>query len=142
MLLLCVFAASLTWVYSQNSNLPFVDRVIAYVMSISLDQAQNANLPPVNQVVELTEEEFAEFMANLQNENLAMHPEAAKRVLQLGTETLEASFRKLATYDDGQYSYPGYMTNRLGEETDLQKLLSNRRFMKVLQEFENLPLGF
>jgi len=138
-LLLCVFAASLTWVYSQNASLPFVDRVIAYVMSISMDNSQNANLPPANQLIELTEDQFDEFMANQQNENPPMHPVVAKRVLQLSSETLDESFRKLASYDDGQYVHPGYTTNVQFKENHLQRLLSNRRFIKVLQEFENLP---
>ena len=139
LLLLCVCAASLTWVYSQNASLPLVNRVIAFVMSISLDQAQNANLPPANQIVELSEDQFAEITANQQKyETLRMQP-TVDRVARLGSETLDESFLKLGIYDDGQYFRPGYMTNVWGESTKMQTLFSNRRVIKVLQEFEKLP---
>ena len=103
LLLLCVFVATLSWGYSQNTKFPLVDRVLAFVMSISLDHAQNHT----GQYVELTQDQLAESQATAEmNEALMMQP-TVQRVLQLSTETLDESFRKLATYDDNQYGNPG-----------------------------------
>ena len=138
-LFLCVLVATLSLVHSQYANITPVDRVLAFVMSLSINQAQNANLPSD---VKLTQEQYADIQATLDmaemRENLQMQP-IVQRVQQLSTETLDESFRKLATYDNGQYNEPGFMTQSVTEHTDMQRLLSNRRVIKVLQEFENLP---
>lgn len=110
-LIFCVFVATLSLVHSQNTS-----------------SKKNP------------EEELAEIKANAEMlENVQMWP-TAQRVLLLSTETLEESFRKLAAYDDGQYFEPGYETQRMGENTNMQILLSNRRVLKILQDFEKLPL--
>jgi len=112
--LLCVFVAALSWVHSQNPNQPGLAKVL---------EAQLAE---------------AKAAANM-HETLQMLP-TVSRVLALSTETLDESFRKLATYGDGQYFEPGYMTNVAGINTTFHELLSNRRVIKVLHEFEKLPL--
>ena len=128
-LILCVFVAALSFVHSQNGS---SQKIVARIGS------------PDGQVIELNEEEYATFLAEQKAteemyEAMRMEP-IARRILLLSTETLDESFLKLATYDDGQYFEPGYMTQRSDENTDMQTLLSNRRVIKILQEFERLPL--
>ena len=117
LLLLCVFAVTLSLVHSQNVSRQTRVRVVDY-----------------------SEEEIANILANAEmQETIQMLP-TAQRVLLLSTETLDESFRKLATYDDGQYFEPGYTTDVMFVETDLKTLLSNRRVIKIMQDYEKLPL--
>ena len=111
-----------------------------FAVTLSLVHSQNVNRQTRVRVVDYSEEEIANIRANAEmQETIQMLP-TAQRVLLLSTETLDESFRKLATYDDGQYFEPGYTTNRYSEDTTLKRLLSNRRVIKIMQEFEKLPL--
>ena len=114
LLILCVFAATFSFVHSQNANRPTPADVAAAKIA---DIKNNAAI----------------------TESFQMLP-TSQRVLLLSTETLDESFQKLAAYDDGQFFEPGYMTQSASENTNMQVLLSNRRVLKILQEFEKLPL--
>ena len=114
LLVLCVFAATFSFVHSQNTSRPTPANVAAAKIA---DIKNNAAI----------------------TESFQMLP-TSQRVLLLSTETLDESFQKLAAYDDGQYFEPGYMTQSASENTNMQVLLSNRRVLKILQEFEKLPL--
>ena len=110
-----------------------------FAVALSLVHSQNVSRQTRVRVVDYSEEQLANLMANFEvQETIQMLP-TAQRVLLLSTETLDESFRKLATYDDGQYFEPGYTTNVWGEIPTIHELLSNRRVIKVLQEFEKLP---
>jgi len=110
--ILCIFVATLSLVHSQNRS------------------RQNPTF----------EDQLAELKTNQEIVEMVKMGPIAGRVLALSTETLHESFLKLATYDDDQYGSPGYTTNVYGEMTEIQELLSNRRVIKILQEFEKLPL--
>ena len=108
-LLLCVFVATFTLVHSQNANYSNYEALLAENRA--------------------TTEMY---------ETIQMLP-ATQRVLLLSTETLDESFRKLGEYDDGQYFNPGYEIRNWGIPPIFHVLLSNRRTIKILQEFEKLP---
>lgn len=110
LLITCVFAVAITLVHSQNGS-----------RQDSIDAEAELK----------TNQEIAEFYQSFPT---------MQRTLLLSTETLDQSFRKLAEYDDGQYFEPGYIAPDDYECTDLQMLLSNRRVIKILQEFEKLTL--
>jgi hypothetical protein len=59
-------------------------------------------------------------------------------IKEIQTESLETSFSNLI--NDQQYFYQGYHTNIKGASVDLETLLSSRRFLKVLQQFQSLTL--
>jgi hypothetical protein len=59
-------------------------------------------------------------------------------IKEIQTESLEESFANLI--NDQQYSYPSYHSNIKGAPKDMEMLLSSRRFLKVLQQFQSLSL--
>lgn len=119
-----------------RSSLPVLFILCVFVMSLSLVRSQNEN-------GQNSEDQDAAFRKMLrEHQESAIKDQMAPTVSrnkQLRKETLEESFRKLALYDDDQYGSPGYMTNVLGENTEIHELLSNRRVIKILQEFKKLP---
>ena len=126
LLIFCVFVVMYSLVHSQNGNR----------QNLSV---QVTPLPGI-QVTQRTEAEIAEIKATQEMDEAIQMAPTASRVLSLSTETLEESFLKLATYDDGQYFQPGYIPPDDFECIDMQVLLSNRRVIKILQDFEKLPL--
>lgn len=113
LLVFCVFAVSLSLVHSQNPDRQNPEDKDAAFRKIIEEHQKSAS---------------AQQMAP-----------TVSRTKRISTETLDESFSKLSLNDDDQYTSPGYTTNVLGENTEIHELLSNRRVIKILQEFEKLP---
>ena len=69
---------------------------------------------------------------------IALHEERVnERIESLKKQSLDESFAGLL--DDQQYSSPGYHPEIKGAPVDMETLLSSRVFLKVLQQFGELP---
>ena len=68
---------------------------------------------------------------------VVQHPEVQKRVDLLQEQTLDESFAELL--ESQQYYSPGYHPAARGVPRELETLLSARSFLKVFQQFLELP---